>query len=73
MPLFEPPEAGELPPLALLDDPPDHSGAYSEESLEAMSRLVEIKLLECSGRLLNFAGRDSSVAICVECPLNSRN
>ena len=46
VPLFEPPEAGELPPLSLLDDPPDHKGGYSEESLEAMSRLVELKLLD---------------------------
>ena len=44
VPLFEPPSAGELPPLSLLDDPPVHSGGYSEESLEAMSRLVELKL-----------------------------
>ena len=35
---------GELPPLALLDDPPDQVLAYSKESLEAMSRLVELKL-----------------------------
>jgi S-DNA-T family DNA segregation ATPase FtsK/SpoIIIE len=46
VPLFEPPEAGELPPLSLLDDPPVHKGGYSEESLEAMSRLVELKLLD---------------------------
>lgn len=46
VPLFEPPEAGELPPLSLLDDPPLHKGGYSEESLEAMSRLVELKLLD---------------------------
>jgi len=46
VPLFEPPEAGELPPLSLLDDPPDQLEGYSEDSLEAMSRLVEIKLLD---------------------------
>jgi len=46
VPLFEPPEAGELPPLSLLDDPPDQKHGYSEESLEAMSRLVELKLLD---------------------------
>jgi S-DNA-T family DNA segregation ATPase FtsK/SpoIIIE len=46
VPLFEPPEAGELPPLSLLDDPPDQKGGYSEEALEAMSRLVELKLLD---------------------------
>jgi S-DNA-T family DNA segregation ATPase FtsK/SpoIIIE len=44
VPLFDPPEAGELPPLSLLDDPPDQKHGYSEESLEAMSRLVELKL-----------------------------
>jgi S-DNA-T family DNA segregation ATPase FtsK/SpoIIIE len=44
VPLFEPPAAGELPPLSLLDDPPPQKKGYSEESLEAMSRLVELKL-----------------------------
>ena len=42
--LFDPPKAGELPPMQLLDDPPDRVAAYSAEALEAMSRLVEIKL-----------------------------
>jgi S-DNA-T family DNA segregation ATPase FtsK/SpoIIIE len=46
VPLFEPPAAGELPPLSLLDDPPEHQGGYSQESLEAMSRLVELKLAD---------------------------
>ncbi|MDJ0700561.1 MAG: DNA translocase FtsK 4TM domain-containing protein [Woeseiaceae bacterium] len=44
VPLFDPPAEGELPPLSLLDDPPDQKQGYSEESLEAMSRLVELKL-----------------------------
>jgi S-DNA-T family DNA segregation ATPase FtsK/SpoIIIE len=44
VPLFDPPTAGELPPLSLLDSPPPHKKGYSEESLEAMSRLVELKL-----------------------------
>ncbi|MGH8222518.1 MAG: DNA translocase FtsK 4TM domain-containing protein, partial [Woeseiaceae bacterium] len=44
VPLFDPPSAGELPPLSLLDDPPPKQAGYSEESLEAMSRLVELKL-----------------------------
>ena len=35
---------GELPPLSLLDDPPEHAPGYSKEALEAMSRLVELKL-----------------------------
>ncbi len=42
--LFEPSEPGELPPLALLDDPPQRKEGYSKDSLEAMSRLVELKL-----------------------------
>jgi S-DNA-T family DNA segregation ATPase FtsK/SpoIIIE len=44
VPLFDPPSEGELPPLSLLDDPPPRQKGYSEESLEAMSRLVELKL-----------------------------
>ena len=44
VPLFDPPAAGELPPLSLLDDPPEQKAGYSKESLEAMSRLVELKL-----------------------------
>jgi S-DNA-T family DNA segregation ATPase FtsK/SpoIIIE len=44
VPMFEPPAAGELPPLSLLDDPPEQKPGYSKESLEAMSRLVELKL-----------------------------
>ena len=44
VPLFDPPAAGELPPLSLLDNPPLQKKGYSEESLEAMSRLVELKL-----------------------------
>jgi len=42
--LFDPPKAGELPPMQLLDDPPERVAAYSPDSLDAMSRLVEIKL-----------------------------
>ena len=44
VPMFEPPTDGELPNLALLDDPPLREQAYSNDSLEAMSRLVELKL-----------------------------
>jgi S-DNA-T family DNA segregation ATPase FtsK/SpoIIIE len=44
VPMFEPPASNELPPLSLLDDPPPKEGGYSPEALEAMSRLVEIKL-----------------------------
>ena len=42
--LFETVPVGELPPLSLLDEPPDHGPGYSDEALEAMSRLVEMKL-----------------------------
>ncbi len=44
VPLFAAAKPGELPPLNLLDDPPPHKPLYSPEALEAMSRLVEIKL-----------------------------
>ena len=44
VPLFEPPKSSELPPLSLLDDPPPAEGGYSDEALQAMSRLVELKL-----------------------------
>ena len=42
--LFDPPKAGELPPLSLLDDPPQREALYSSEALEGLSRLVEVKL-----------------------------
>jgi S-DNA-T family DNA segregation ATPase FtsK/SpoIIIE len=35
---------GGLPSLSLLDDPPERPPGYSKESLEAISRLVELKL-----------------------------
>jgi DNA segregation ATPase FtsK/SpoIIIE, S-DNA-T family len=44
VPLFDAPAAGELPPLSLLDDPGEREASYSPEALEAMSRLVELKL-----------------------------
>lgn len=46
VPLFESPATSELPPLSLLDSPPKRQQAYSEEALEAMSRLVELKLAD---------------------------
>ena len=47
VPLFAPPaSSSELPALALLDDPPAREGGYSQEALEAMSRLVELKLAD---------------------------
>ena len=44
VPLFESPTDSEMPALSLLNDPPESKAGYSEESLEAMSRLVELKL-----------------------------
>jgi len=44
--LFDAPPNTELPPLALLNDPYDTTEGYSEAALEAMSRLVEMKLAE---------------------------
>ena len=46
-PLFEPaPGSGALPPLALLDEPKKKRKVVSDESLEAMSRQVELKLAD---------------------------
>ena len=42
--LFEAHKSAELPALSLLDDPPPRESGYSAEALEAMSRLVELKL-----------------------------
>ena len=42
--LFERPASKELPALKLLDDAPQSEAGYSAEALEAMSRLVELKL-----------------------------
>jgi len=44
VPLFDPPPNTELPPLSLLDEPRPQQEGYSKEALEAMSRLVELKL-----------------------------
>ena len=44
VPLFESVPSGEPPPLSLLDDAPLRGGGYSGEALEAMSRVVELKL-----------------------------
>ncbi len=44
VPLFDAAKSGELPPLKLLDDPPHQEQSWSPEALEAMSRLVELKL-----------------------------
>jgi S-DNA-T family DNA segregation ATPase FtsK/SpoIIIE len=42
--MFENMAPGSLPPLSLLDEPPDRPPSYSAEALEGMSRLVELKL-----------------------------
>ncbi len=44
--LFDPPENSELPPLSLLEPPRVSDKGYSESALEAMSRLVEMKLAD---------------------------
>jgi S-DNA-T family DNA segregation ATPase FtsK/SpoIIIE len=42
--LFETPPDTDLPPLALLDKPQPSTKGFSKDALEAMSRLVEMKL-----------------------------
>ena len=44
IPLLELPTDAELPPLSLLDPPRSEGSGYTESALEAMSRLVELKL-----------------------------
>ena len=44
VPLFDAPASSELPALSLLDEPGPREQSYSDEALEAMSRLVELKL-----------------------------
>lgn len=44
VPLFEAAASSELPALSLLDEPRPREPSYSDEALEAMSRLVELKL-----------------------------
>jgi len=44
--MFDAPPNTELPPLSLLDEAREYSEGYSESALEAMSRLVEMKLLD---------------------------
>jgi len=44
VPLFDAPQSSELPALSLLDEPGPREQSYSDEALEAMSRLVELKL-----------------------------
>jgi S-DNA-T family DNA segregation ATPase FtsK/SpoIIIE len=44
--LIEPEPMAELPPLSLLDPPRPTGHRYSEEALQALSRLVELKLMD---------------------------
>jgi S-DNA-T family DNA segregation ATPase FtsK/SpoIIIE len=44
VPMFDQAVAGSLPALSLLDEPPERKPGYSQEALEGMSRLVELKL-----------------------------
>jgi DNA segregation ATPase FtsK/SpoIIIE, S-DNA-T family len=44
VPMFDRPVNTALPPLDVLDDAPPREEGYSQEALEAMSRLVELKL-----------------------------
>jgi len=44
VPLFAKPPSRDLPALKLLDEPPARGSTYSPEALDAISRLVEIKL-----------------------------
>jgi len=44
--LFEAPSDSELPALRLLDPPKPHEKGFSNEALEALSRLLEIKLAD---------------------------
>ncbi|MDX1444162.1 MAG: DNA translocase FtsK 4TM domain-containing protein, partial [Gammaproteobacteria bacterium] len=46
VPLFEQRTNSELPALSLLDKPPERKSSFSQDSLEAMSRLVEMKLAD---------------------------
>ncbi|MFT5453298.1 MAG: S-DNA-T family DNA segregation ATPase FtsK/SpoIIIE [Enterobacterales bacterium] len=46
--LFNDPVEGELPPISLLDPAQEKQHSVSQESLEAMSRLVEMKLADFS-------------------------
>jgi len=44
--LFDEPVVGELPQVRLLDEPSEHKERLSDETLEALSRLVELKLAD---------------------------
>ncbi len=64
--LFDPPKAGELPPLSLLDDPPQREPLYSSEALEGLSRLVEVKLKDFGIEAQVVAVQPGPVVTCFE-------
>ena len=64
--LFDPPKAGELPPLSLLDDPPRREPLYSSEALEGLSRLVEVKLKDFGIEAEVVAVQPGPVVTCFE-------
>ena len=66
VPLFDPPKANELPPLSLLDDPQPHEPLYSAEALEALSRLVEMKLKDFGIESEVVAVQPGPVVTCFE-------
>ena len=66
VPLFDPPAAGALPPLSLLDAPPVQGPGYSREALEAMSRLVELKLRDFGVEVDVVAVHPGPIVTCFE-------
>jgi len=44
--MFDSPGDGSLPPLSLLDEAPEGEPGYSQDTLEAMSKMVEMKLAD---------------------------
>ena len=51
VPLFEPAESGELPPLSLLDDPPEQKPGWSKDSRSSRYRRVRSSLVSSLIRL----------------------
>ncbi len=64
--LFDPPKAGELPPLSLLDDPPRREPLYSSEALDGLSRVVEVKLKDFGIEAEVVAVQPGPVVTCFE-------
>ena len=68
VPLFDAPKSSELPALSLLDEPVAREPSYSDEALEAMSRLVEIKLRDFGVEAEVVAVRAEVAALCADFP-----